>query len=299
MHKSSISHFVQKFIKTIFAVSAVLLALALAGCGGGTSGGGIALTGTPLSGNWQVNLLQLQPGPATPLSVSGFFLQSEDSLAGTVSTPPSTQNGDCAGPGSLTGTVNGQNVVFSINEGGTALNFNGTVASNNQSMSGNYSGLGGGCFAAPTSGTWSALLVPPLSGNFTGTLSNSTYMQAFLGQSVVPPIAVSGNITQGTNVGQSSATLSGTINAAGYPCFSTARVTGTISGQNVILSVFAYNGEQIGSIGTGGNPATVELGPGGVSLVGDNQSGLGLNAGTCPKVSGVSSDSAQVSFIFQ
>jgi hypothetical protein len=298
MHKLAIPHSVQNFVKTLLATSVALVALALASCGGGNAGG-IAIAGTPLSGNWQVNLLQLQPGPATPLSVSGFFLQSADSLAGTVFTPPSSQNGNCAGPGSVTGTVNGQNVAFSIDEGGAALDFTGTIASNNQSMSGNYSGLGGGCFTSPTSGTWSALLVPPLNGTFTGTLSNSTYMQAFLGQTVVPPIAVSGSITQGTNADQSSATLSGTIHAVGYPCFSTARVTGTISGQNVILSVFAYNGEQIGSIGTGGNPATLVLGAGGVTLVGENQSGLGLNSGTCPKVSGVSSDSAQVSFIFQ
>jgi hypothetical protein len=298
MYKISIFCFVQRTARTIAAAVLAFFLLMLVACGDGTSNGGI-VTNAPLAGNWQINLVQEEPSPATPLSVSGFIQQATNSLTGTVSTPQSSENGKCAGPGSLTGTVNGQTVTFSVNVGGTDLNFNGSLASNNQTMTGSYSGLGGGCFTQPTSGSWSALQVPQLTGNFTGTLTKSTYMQALLGESIVPPIVVSGTFTQGGNLGSINATLTGTINAVGYPCFRTAQLSGTISGQNVVLSVFAYNGEEIGELGTVGNPATVVLGSGGLSLEGSNQSSLGLNSGTCPKVDGVSGDNAQVLLTLQ
>jgi hypothetical protein len=285
-------------------MTSLVLLLALVACGGGGRGSASSsgASSEVLSGNWQLNLLQEEPReipPQNQLSVSGFLVESNSGLTGSVQVPPVAARLNCGGVSILAGTVDGQSVIFTLNEGGTTLNFTGTISSDNQSMSGDYQGPGGGCFTRPTSGTWNAFLVPSLSGSFTGTLSNSAYMQALLGESAVPPIAVSGKMTQGANTGGSTATLTGTINAAGYPCFSTATLTGTISGQNVILSVFGYDGVEIGSIGTPGTAATVVVGPDGVSLIGVNTGQeLGLNTGTCPRVAGVSSDSAQVSLTF-
>jgi hypothetical protein len=275
----------------------VSLLIPLGGCGGGNN--------TPtapvgaLSGNWQLNLLQIEPRPQTALSLSGFIVDSENALTGSVQVPPLGPGNHCGGVSTLTGTVNGPAVTLSLNTGGTNLSLTGTISSDNQTMFGDYQGPpGSGCYLLATSGTWNAFLVPSLTGSFTGTLANSSYMQNLLGQSTVPPIVVSGTMTQNTNV-DASATLTGTINAVGYPCFSTATLKGTISGQNVILSVFSYNGTQIGSIGQVSSPATVVLGSSGVSLNGTNPGqGLGLTAGSCPSVAGDSSDNAQVELTF-
>jgi hypothetical protein len=165
---------------------------------------------------------------------------------------------------------------------------------------------------ASTSGTFTASLVPPLNGSFTGTLANSLYMAELTGVAPPAPIAVSGSFTQSANAGASNASISGTITAIGYPCFSTASVTGTISGQNVYLDVFDYNGQQIGTIGlpgivgTPGTPATLVVNSGSVSLTGTGsaQSGLSLGAsGTppCPAIglSNITSDTADVDFTLQ
>jgi hypothetical protein len=161
-----------------------------------------------------------------------------------------------------------------------------------------------------------------LNGNFTGTIANSTYMTLVTGASPAAPIVVSGTISQSDNAGASDATLTGTINAVGYPCFSSASLSGTISGQNVYLNIFGYNGVQIGTLGQSsgsagipGSPATVVVSPSGTSLVDTNPVGLflGTNTGTgtvgpCPGlvVPGTSnpvviqtSDSGSVALNFQ
>jgi hypothetical protein len=296
-------------LRSIAATSLALVLLVLAACGGGNSP-------TPpanvLTGNWQMNLLQEEPRPQNSLSVSGFLVQASEALTGSVQVPAVAAGQNCGGVSVLNGTINGQNVTFSINEGGTALNFTGTIASNNQSMAGDYEGPGGGCFTTPTSGSWSALLIPPLNGSFTGTLANSSYMTLVNG--VVPPvpISVTGKLTQSANTGESNAALTGTITASGYPCFTTVSVTGTISGANVILALFSYNDQQIGTIGLTNAPATISLESSGFMLTGvGGTSGLRLGGttpsgsfGPCPAVFNQggalqSYDNADVAFSFQ
>lgn len=269
-----------------------------------------------MTGNWQLNLTQNYPAPSTQLSASGFLMEGNNALSGSVQGPvviSSNQSHNCGGVGAVTGTISGQNVTFSLNPGGTVFNFTGTISSDNTSMSGTYAAVGGACFVqASTSGTFTASLVPPLNGSFSGTLANSVYMAELTGANPPAPIAVSGSFTQSSNAGASNASISGTITAIGYPCFSTASVTGSISGQSVYLDVFNYNGEQIGTIGipgiagTAGTPATVVVDSGGVSLTGTGsaQSGLSLGAsGTppCPAIGlfNVTSDTADVDFTLQ
>lgn len=268
-------------------------------------------TGGALSGNWQLSLFQEEPRPTQTLAVSGFVRESSNSLSGSFAFPQSTVNGNCAGVATVTGTVNGQSIQLSANQGGTVLSFTGTISSDGQSMSGNYQGLGGGCFTRPTTGTWSGILIPPLNGNFTGTLSNSTYMPLVNGVVPPAPIAVTGTLTQSPNNGASNATLQGTITAVGYPCFSTASLTGTISGANVILALFGYNGEQIGSIGSPNTPGVAAAGSAGPTLTGTGgTSGLTLGGSTptgvfgpCPPLLNNGAlqpdDTANVAFSFQ
>lgn len=274
-------------------LSAALL-LASAACGGGQPS---TQANGPLTGNWQLNLVQNYPAPQAQLSASGFLVESSDRLTGSVVGPTiASSNGshNCGGVGPVTGTISGQNITFALSPGGTVFNFTGTISSDNASMSGSYQATGGACFVqAGTTGTWTATLIPPLNGNFTGTLSNSTYMGLLTGQSPVPTIAVSGTITQSTNAGSGAAGLTGTITATGYPCFATASLTGTISGQNVFLSVFGYDGQQIGVLGSTTTPAVASSTPSGTSTGAQITGTLSLGettsttvVGPCPPLNG-------------
>ncbi len=272
----------------------------------------------PLSGNWQISLLQQYPLPLTPRSASGFLSQSDTDLSGSIQTPAVGNNSNCGGVSALAGTLSGQNVTFSLNEGGTSVNFTGTISLDNKSMSGDYQAVGGGCFNYGTTGTFNAFQIPPLTGNFTGTL-DSQYMELLQGGTNAVPVPVSGSFTQGDNAGASNATVTGTITAVGYPCFTTVSLTGTISGQNVYMDVYNYNGDFVGTFGApaatpsaAGNPVTLVVVPsGGVSLVasGGGLSGLylGINTGNgsvqgpCPALgpSNQTNDAAGVDFVFQ
>ncbi len=307
-------------MKTRATAFLTLVLMTLAACGGSSHPS--SSTSGALTGNWQLNLLQENPSTGTPLFVSGFLTQSNDALTGSVQGPTilsaNKQMVNCGGAAQITGTISGQSVTFTENLGGTAYNFTGTISSDNQSMSGDYQALGGACFTTPTVGTWNAFLIPPVDGNFTGTLSGSAYMALLTGVSPAAPIAVSGSLTQSANAGASTASLTGTITAVGYPCFTTASMTGTISGQSVYLDVYDYNGALIGSLGqpsgsagTPGFPATVVVGStSGISLVNSSSTGLFLGifngtstVGPCPPLSStngaVTFDGAAVLFNFQ
>jgi hypothetical protein len=270
---------------------ATMLLLTLLSCGGG---GSAPTSPGALAGNWQFTLVRGFPLPRTTTGASGFLSQTSNSVAGSVQIPPSSQNLKCGGVGVLSGAVDGQTVTLAINEGGTTINLSGTLSSDGKSMSGNFAGLNGGCYTSPTSGTWTASLIPPITGSFTGTITNSLYMTLLTGANPPAPIAVSGMLTQVGGTGSSNASVTGTITAVDYPCFRTASVSGTISGQNVYLLVFGFDGQQIGEIGAPPSaPATVVVQSTGVSLVGANPgtSGLALGGtsvtgsfGPCPAI---------------
>jgi len=307
-------------VKILATASLTLIILALTACGGSNPSSS-TVAGGALTGNWQFSLSQLYPAPAKSLFVSGFLTQSNDVLAGSVVGPTIVNSSgivNCGGTAEISGTISSQSVTFIEDLGGTAYNFTGTISSDSHSMSGQFSAPGGACFTTATSGTWSAVLVPPLNGNFTGTISGSNYMALLTGANPVAPIAVSGSITQSTNAGASVATLTGTITAVGYPCLTTGSLTGTISGQNVYLNVYDYSGALVGdlgqpsgSAGTPGSPATVVVdSTSGISLVDSNSTGLFLGVyngtsvvGPCPPLSTtnglVTSDGASVVFSFQ
>ncbi len=301
-----------RFVKALTtALLTSLVAIALA-CGGSTSAPPASGAST---GNWQFNLLQNYPVNQANLNVSGFMVEgSGGGVTASLEVPALGTKANCGGVSSATGNISGQNVTLALNVFGTVINLTGTVSSDGTTMSGDYQGPAGACFPNPTTGTWNAFLVPPLNGSFTGNITDSSYMQTLLGVSPPAPIAVSGTLTQSDNAGGSNATLTGTINAVGYPCFATATVTGTISGQNVYLDLYGYNGNQIGIIGevpsSAGQtpaPAMVTLGTSGISLtsssflVGLNTSTSAAGSGPCPPAgpSGILFDSANLAVTLQ
>jgi hypothetical protein len=209
--------------------TAVLLAClaVLTGCGGGSTSS-INPNGQ-VSGNWQI---ALQRAPKSSKTLSGFILQLSDSVTGGL-----MLSGSCAGVGSATGTMTGQNISLDATVTGQALNLGGTVSSDGSTMTGTYTILASGCGNSET-GTWSATRVKPLSGSFHGTLT-STRPSGIISD-------VSGMITQGPNGGQSSAVLSGAITSTDSPCFSSATLSGVISGTTVVLTITAADGSALG-----------------------------------------------------
>jgi len=225
--------------------------IATVACGGGSSK---ASNTGPLSGNWQIALIR-HAVPTQPLTYTGFLNQSGDSVAGNFILGASFLNPGCSGVGPVTGNVSGQNVSLTINQFGDEVDLTGAAPSGSNPMNGQFSLLAGGCNNFPASGTWSAIQVMPISGNFHGTFV-----------STVPApnngtVNVTGSLNQGPNMGASTATLTGSIAVQGTPHFcnylSTATISGLISGTSVSLSLYGPDGSlitQIGQIGQIGNP---------------------------------------------
>jgi hypothetical protein len=239
--------------------SLLCILIIAAGCGSGTKP---VLTNGPLSGNWQLTLNR--HANATPLTFSGFLLQSEKSLSGSL-----LLGDGCSGVGSVTGTVDGQSVLITVNELGQDLNLTGTIASDTGQISGEFSTLAGGCTQFASTGTWSAVAVKPLAGDFHGTLTS------FNGT-----LDVTGKLEQGPNTGGSTATLSGTITATGTALCSyltTATIKGVISGTTISLDFYDANGAIIGQMPSTLAPATVT--PDGTSLSGGYS--FSFQSGSC------------------
>jgi hypothetical protein len=211
-----------------------LTAWFLTSCGSSNSKSDPATAG-PLAGNWQMSL---QPSESTlnPRSQAGFLQQNGNAVTGSLL----LTDVPCSGIGNVTGTISGADVALVISPTGLMVNLNGTLASSSNSMSGDYTILSTGCSAAntaPQTGTWTANLVPPFSGNFTGTFVD--------GSGITYP--VSGQLTQGSNSGSSTAPITGTLSITGY-CFSSANITGLVGGTSVVLNLVDPSGNQIGEM---------------------------------------------------
>jgi len=228
-----------------------------------------------VSGNWQISL---QPSNPTwrQTTQSGFLLEANGILTGSMMFTDIS----CSGVGSVSGTVSGSNVTFTVTPTGLNMEFTGSMSQPN-TMTGSYTILSTGCggvYSAPQTGTWTANLVTPLNGNLQGTFTSHegvTY-------------TITGQVSQGPNTGVSTANLNGTLSTTGYCFFTTTNVTGAISGTSVVLNLVGSNGAQIGQvIGT----ASVD----GTSLTGTYRLiGLGPGVGAVPPC--VNGDSGTVTF---
>jgi hypothetical protein len=217
-----------------FLLALPLLMTACSSSSNSHSSGSSSSPSGALSGNWQMTLQSSDP-KAKPLAQSGFLLQTGNAVTGSVI----VSNSSCSGIASVSGNVNGSDISLEINPTGTVINQTGTISG--QSMSGNYSILSTGCSgthdAAPQSGTWTASLVTPLSGNLQGTYTSNR----------LGPFAVTGQVSQGPNTGISNATLSGSLSVPGY-CFTAANITGAVSGTSVVMNLVDTDGTQVGEI---------------------------------------------------
>jgi hypothetical protein len=229
-------------------------------CGGG-GGGNPGSQSNALSGNWQISLNpQAKPIPA--FVYTGFLLQSGNSVTGSL-----ILGSDCRGVGPIsqgvgpvTGTVNGQNVSLTIDEFEDNINLTGTLSSGSAPLGGQFSNAAGRCTASANTGTWSAIQVAPVAGKFHGTFKSNLGNGNF---------DVNGTLNQGPNTGNSTATLSGTINATGAArvCsyISSATITGLVSGTAVTLNLYGPDGAQFAQLGqfvnAAGNspPVTITL----------------------------------------
>ncbi len=188
-----------------------------------------------ISGNWQMNL-QPSDTKTNPHPQSGFLVQNSDVVTGSmmyVANP-------CTGVGSVQGTVSGTAISMVVSPTGSQVNLTGTIGAGQTTMNGTYTTLSMGCTGvnvAPATGTWIANLITPLSGNFAGTftsVTNTVYQ-------------VTGQVTQGPNIGTSNASLTGTLSVTGY-CFDTANISGVITGTSAVISLVTSAGAQIGQM---------------------------------------------------
>jgi hypothetical protein len=300
--------------------SALLLAsftLLLVSCGGG-GGSSILEQKAQVAGNWQFTLTTTGDSfSASPLQ-GGFLQQNNGTLSGQIAffIIPTAGGGSTAcnnGTATVAGTLNGQTVnltavVATLDPNGnpttqTITLSNGQLSTDSGGrpvLQGGTYGLTAGyatvqdqlvsCGSAQDGGTWSATLVPPATGSFQGFFhSTATGLSN-------QDFALSGTLTQGPNMGISSATVTGTLVFQDpvsllndYPCLTTASVNGTISGNTVLLQIFGTNGADVGQIGqtpgSGSAPTsavTLDSAQGGFMLHNSGGSGYTVTTKPCP-----------------
>lgn len=214
-----------------------------------------------LAGNWQITKMALDTSLQGGIQ-GGFLTQKgQDSVNGqfvysfsSTSQPSSFCN---SGTATVDGTVDGQNVTLNVLAGSQTYTLKGTLSSDGTTLTGTYDSTDGhGCGTAQTGLQWSAVLVPPLSGAVQGDFHSTGGLNGLL---VGRDFPVTGILTQGPNTGASSATVTGTLSFQGYPCLASASVTGEITGNSVILQVFAANGLNAGALGSAPVPSQLSF----------------------------------------
>jgi hypothetical protein len=233
-----------------------------------------------VSGNWQFNLSTSGTSFVSSPLQGGFLVEKNGSITGQIvfalyTSAPGQGVAPCnGGTATVTGTISGQSVnltavVGTVDQYGNATTqtftlSGGTLSPDGSTIGGNdkytvTAGYGtankifGPCGESTDTGTWSASLVPPLTGSFQGFFHSADSSNiSFMNQN----FPVSGSFTQGPNTGAATATVTGTLLFEGpvtllndYPCLTTAQVNGTISGTNVLLQIFNTSGNPVGQIG--------------------------------------------------
>src|SRR5579871_345195 len=248
-------------------------------------------SGGQLAGNWQFTMSPPSDNSFQGGMQGGFLLQNNVSVTGAVvytTLLPAQQPGGSpticnSGSAAITGTFNGQTVNLTAVAGSQTFTLSGTLSADGTTMVGTYGSTDGqGCGSAQQGLHWSAALVPSLTGtiqgNFHSASNPSLRDQDF---------SVSGSLTQGENIGASSATVTGILNFQGYPCLGSASVNGQISGNSVILQLIASNGLNVGRIGapagpSNPSPAPVAIVTSAVGTVLQGTNGYGVSTGACP-----------------
>jgi hypothetical protein len=259
----------------------IVVALTFSSCGGSSSTTSQQGGDPQIGGNWQFAMSTTNTSFFVSPLQGGFLVQKSGAITGQIEFSivlPGTNGGanmTCnSGTTSVTGTISGQTVSLTatiaaldansapvtqtLTLSGGKLSTDGTTIQNGTYTltpaaygfaQGQLTSCGGG---PQDAGTWSATLVPALSGGFQGYFHSSISPSGFPNQS----FPVSGTLTQGPNTGTATATVTGTLLFQDpvtllndYPCVTTASVNGTISGNNVLLQIFSTSGTPVGQIG--------------------------------------------------
>ena len=232
------------------------LLMAAFGC---SSNGNSSDSASPasLAGNWQFTMSSPPDNSFIGGIIGGFLQQSQQSVTGAVAYSISLPPGPpvsvaCnSGSASVTGTVNGQAVMITVQAGGQTFTLTGTLSADGSTLMGTYSSTTGvqvngvACGTAQSNLPWSAIAVPPLSGAVQGFFHSMTTNQ---------DLPVTGVLTQGKNIGATNATVTGSLTFQGYSCLGgpaaqTISVNGGISGQYVVMQLFNEAGVNIGQVG--------------------------------------------------
>jgi hypothetical protein len=260
----------------------VLLAsiMMLSACGGSSSSGG-SQQNAAIAGNWQFSMTPADPNYPAGAQYGlqgGFLLQKNGTVTGQVAysiASDQLQNGQVvacdSGSATITGTINGQSVKLTAAAGTQTFTLSGTLGSNGSITNGTFTTPGGQvttsggqvvCGAATPQGAtqaWSAISVPSLTGTVSGTF-HSTDASLLVNGALLnnQDFQVTGNLSQGDNIGASSATVTGQLSFVDpttllsmYPCFpgGYVNVNGQISGNTVILQLIGTDGSNNGQIG--------------------------------------------------
>jgi hypothetical protein len=271
--ESSRHHACHRSAAHVLLVVATLAATILLSSCSGKSSSGTPQPGAQLQGNWQFAMApQTDGNPNDPTFsgglLGGFLLESNGSITGQVvysvtSSTTTPLTGACNGGSAPVHVVlTSQNVTITEVAGTQTFTLTGTLSSNGSTMMGTYNATAGTaadgsvCGYAVSGLPWSAVMVPPLSGSISGTFHSGGIgdNSGLLNQD----FPVTGSLIQGTNVGGSNATVTGTLSfidpstgLSDYPCIplGTVSVNGQISGNTVILQLIDVNGSTDGQIG--------------------------------------------------
>lgn len=271
--------------------------MALSGCSSSSTSSSQASVPLSLSGNWQFTMAeQLNSDPTKPSfsgGLQGGFLFQNNSASVTgqasflIMTEPPAVTGapptQCnSGIDQITGTINGQTVNLTAqSSSGQTFTLTGTLSFDGSTMTGSYASTdGAGCGIATTSQSWSATLVPSLTGSVQGFFHSAGGTAGLNEQEFV----VSGTLLQEANNGASSAVVTGNLsfvdstNTPDYPCAASASVVGQVSGNTVSLQIVEPDGTVIGQIGQIGQTAPPAASSPQVVTVNSTGSGLALQS---------------------
>jgi len=228
----------------VLAIPSLLCIFLIVSCGGGNSKNSEAGL---LSGNWQIGLTPSPPATGAPTE-SGFLLQTGDSLTGQFVFAGLTR---CTGLGSAQGTLSGNNVEIALTQTGQTVTLTGTAASDGSTMGGTYAVLDAGCGNGTSTGTWIANPVKPVAGTYLATFNSYT----------LGVYNFNVTVTQGTNLGASVATLSGTATSSNAHCGDNLTIAGVVGGTSIAFNFLTSDGTAVGQFtGTTSTGATTLTG---------------------------------------
>ena len=224
-------------MRTISSIFVGLVLLFTLGCGG-KGNANIVPGPTGIAGSYEfVATSTKTPGSTTLIEANLTANGAQSTASGPSQVQTATYssgiwyvNGACpiiTAGNSVTGTVSGSNISVMFNEGGNSFTGQGTVSGT--AVTGTYSGSGVNCTDV---GTFTGLVVPALSGTYTGTLNFATGSDQ-----------VSATLTEGSgNTLTVQAVLTGTDNGTftftGSAVANVLFVTGTVNGNS--FSLFGY-----------------------------------------------------------